>query len=395
MGIKEFFQTIQWGPTLQIAAIRIVIASILWPLLFIILGDTKAVEFFSLVLGFLLVLAAFIAIAIPAIGLARANVPFVGLAALPAWMVVIADPFVKLIHSNKPEWVPVDEFNFINPPVLAVFGTDDSQSHAENAEEEIVREHDADSKESGPDKADQLFRKALETTESGGDPTVTRDLMLQVIDLEPCHVAANAILAGTAYDSDDPEQGSKIAMGLTKNALIGIANDKLSHVDFAKKQFITLAKTASSRNDLRQSALALLAAFQLCGEHDKEEMVETLFITAEMEGLEESILPALDQYVQESPSNAHARLLLARVYINIARDNENGISEIPHEELLRFGESHLRQLLISNPDDAEANYHLFFINLMRNDLDEQQRILDLLKRLAPEKVTQIRKALGE
>ena len=121
MGIKEFFQTIQWVATLQVAAIRIAIASILWPLLFVILGSTKATEYFPLVFGLLLLLTVFIAIAIPAIGLARANVPFVGLAALPAWLVVIADPLVKIIHSYKPEWVPVEEFKLINPPVLAIF----------------------------------------------------------------------------------------------------------------------------------------------------------------------------------------------------------------------------------------------------------------------------------
>ena len=121
MGIKEFFQTIQWGATLQVAAIRIVIASILWPLLFFILGNTKVAEFFPLVFGFILVLAAFIAIAIPAIGLARANVPYIGLAALPAWMVVVADPFVKVLHAKRPDLVPVDEFKLINPPVLAIF----------------------------------------------------------------------------------------------------------------------------------------------------------------------------------------------------------------------------------------------------------------------------------
>ena len=121
MGINEFFQTIQWGATLQIAAIRIAIASMLWPLLFVILGNTTVAEFFPQVFSLLLMLTAFIAIAIPAIGLARANVPLVGLAALPAWLVVIADPLVKIIHSKKPEWVPVEEFKFINPPVLAIF----------------------------------------------------------------------------------------------------------------------------------------------------------------------------------------------------------------------------------------------------------------------------------
>ena len=125
MGIKNFFQTIQWQATLQIAAIRIAIASLLWPLIFVLLGNTTAAEYFPQVFSFLLLLTVFIAIAIPAIGLARADVPLVGLAALPAWLVVIADPLVKLIHVKRPDLVPVDEFKLINPPVLAVFATEE------------------------------------------------------------------------------------------------------------------------------------------------------------------------------------------------------------------------------------------------------------------------------
>lgn len=126
MGIREFFETINWKATLQVALIRVVIASLLWPVILLITGSGSHSGIFSGFFGLAVVWFVFllvaILVAIPAIGLARANVPIVGLAALPAWAVVIADPIVKLLHYRKPEWVPVEEFKLINPPVLAVFG---------------------------------------------------------------------------------------------------------------------------------------------------------------------------------------------------------------------------------------------------------------------------------
>lgn len=40
----RFFKTIQWRPTLQVAAIRIGIASVVWSLFFFILGNDEIVE---------------------------------------------------------------------------------------------------------------------------------------------------------------------------------------------------------------------------------------------------------------------------------------------------------------------------------------------------------------
>ena len=122
MDIREFFRTIQWGATLQVAAIRVGVASIIWTLFMLVTGSVPAMELLPTVLKWILLLSVFIAIAIPAIGLAKANVPLVGIAALPAWLIVVADPLVKILHSMKPEWIPVDEFKLINPPVLALFG---------------------------------------------------------------------------------------------------------------------------------------------------------------------------------------------------------------------------------------------------------------------------------
>ena len=133
MDIKSFFRTIQWRATLQVAAIRIAIASILWSLFLVTVGNAKFSEFFPQIFTFLLLFSALVAIAIPAIGLARANIPYIGLAALPAWAIVVADPLVKVLHAKRPDLVPVDNFKYFNPPVLAIFGVEDSTQSVDPA----------------------------------------------------------------------------------------------------------------------------------------------------------------------------------------------------------------------------------------------------------------------
>jgi hypothetical protein len=45
----------------------------------------------------------------------------VGLLALPAWAAVVGFPIIKIIHEKYSNLIPVDEFKYLNPPVLAVF----------------------------------------------------------------------------------------------------------------------------------------------------------------------------------------------------------------------------------------------------------------------------------
>ena len=124
MGIREFFQNISWRATLQTVLIRVLVASILWPIVIFVTGGIGSPgEFFAMTVTFFVILLVFLVVAIPVVGLSRAGVPYVGLLALPAWLVVIGDPVVWILHGTKPEWVPVDDFRLVNPPVLAVFKT--------------------------------------------------------------------------------------------------------------------------------------------------------------------------------------------------------------------------------------------------------------------------------
>lgn len=122
MGVSEFFRTIQWGPTLQVALMRVGIASLLLPIIMLFIGDIPTTgKFFLAILGWLIFLVAALVVALPVIAIARAGVPLIGLLALPAWVVVIANPFIWLLWKFKPELVPVGEFSLFSPPVLAIF----------------------------------------------------------------------------------------------------------------------------------------------------------------------------------------------------------------------------------------------------------------------------------
>lgn len=126
MGISEFFRTISWRATLQVAIIRIGVASLLWDFIMLITGKIPdANAFFGMFIALLIMLTIAMAVAIPVIGLARAGVPLIGVLALPAWFVVIGDPLVRILWGIKPEWVPVIKFKLINPPVLAIFMTEE------------------------------------------------------------------------------------------------------------------------------------------------------------------------------------------------------------------------------------------------------------------------------
>ena len=125
MGISEFFRTISWGATLTVAAIRIVLAALLWVVIMLLAGSIpNASTFFAMYITLLLVITVAMAVALPAVGLARAGIPFVGLLALPAWLAVLADPIIHVVWKMKPELIPVDHFKLINPPVLALFNTE-------------------------------------------------------------------------------------------------------------------------------------------------------------------------------------------------------------------------------------------------------------------------------
>lgn len=131
MSMSDFFRTIDWSGTVRVAALRALAVAVVLTILMIwkaINGDDDAYILLPVV-GFFAIL--FIAAPLSAIigGVGRAldhiGLPFswvFGLLALPfAFMSIIGDPLVWLLHKIKPEWVGVERFRFINPSFLFVF----------------------------------------------------------------------------------------------------------------------------------------------------------------------------------------------------------------------------------------------------------------------------------
>jgi cytochrome c-type biogenesis protein CcmH/NrfG len=413
MGVKEFFQTIQWRATLQVAGIRIAVAAIMWPLLFLVLGGTKAAEFVPQVFGFLLLLAVFIAVAIPAIGLARANVPFIGLAALPAWMVVVADPLVKLLHMKTPGLVPVEEFNWINPPVLAVFRNDESN---ENERDRISVQDDAvlsgvtspglsggavldsaaadqpDHYGADPrrDEAQAIYEEGLRICEEGD----TRQGLLRVleaIDKDRHHVDANLLVASALYHMDPIENADNISLTVDNVLAVDPENSRAKNILAGTHSAI--GKQAWDAEAWTDATGSFIAAYKL--DPTMAHLSDLLATSADKAGAFHEAIAAFEQRLADQPDDVAARQLAGRSYIKLATSkvapSSDGIS--PGEAISR-GERHLKTIISSDPTNVDANYWLAAAYAVTNRDDDVRNIVELLRPIAPEQAAEVEQLLN-
>lgn len=109
------FSQIDWGATFKLAMIRLASASLIVMLASIVSGSTGA-------LGIPVILGALVLIALVSSYVVKyTGLDFLGLLALPAFLVVIAgDPPLWIARKFKPDLLPVDEFGFLNRTVLFV-----------------------------------------------------------------------------------------------------------------------------------------------------------------------------------------------------------------------------------------------------------------------------------
>lgn len=125
-----------WGETLKINLLRSIVAGVVWMVISFILGIIQPegyqslkpwytaflmpiimpIAYFGFVLPFTLVFGWF-----------GSLFPFGGLikfaaSLIPIFFIVPADPFMYLLHKNKPNLVPIDKYNFIiwNPFILVL-----------------------------------------------------------------------------------------------------------------------------------------------------------------------------------------------------------------------------------------------------------------------------------
>ena len=125
MTASEFFRNMEWGSTLQVAIIRIGVASLIWALVMLIVGEIGVIELPIMVVSLIFGFFFFLVLAIVASGLTHAGVPYIGLLALPAYLIAVGDPVVRGLWMKWPKVVPVQNFKWFNPPFLGVFKPDE------------------------------------------------------------------------------------------------------------------------------------------------------------------------------------------------------------------------------------------------------------------------------
>ena len=119
---KINFKAVQWGPTLLLHLLRSFAAGVVWAFILLVAnsGSSSGPSWWAM--PFVLPFAYFVAlpfyflvakiataVAGDAIALGVAIVTLIF-----ALGIVVGDPLVYILHKNKPEFVPIEKFNFVN-----------------------------------------------------------------------------------------------------------------------------------------------------------------------------------------------------------------------------------------------------------------------------------------
>jgi len=116
---KFLLKDILWGATLKVNLVRVIVAGIIWTIIAYAMGmETPSgmpglwLYMFIWPIGYFI----FLPIAMVAGWLSNAGVPFAGLITfIPAIMVIPADPIIFFIHKANKNFVPVENYKFIEP----------------------------------------------------------------------------------------------------------------------------------------------------------------------------------------------------------------------------------------------------------------------------------------
>lgn len=111
------FKNVIWSKTLQINAIRCLIAGLIWGIIFLFSEDASSVQekilmFSVMPLIFLLILFPFNLLIL---GLSKIGIPYIVIIYyILTLLFVLADPIMFILHRVKENLVPVEKYNFIN-----------------------------------------------------------------------------------------------------------------------------------------------------------------------------------------------------------------------------------------------------------------------------------------
>ena len=124
MAIFDVFTNLAWGPTLQVNIVRSAVAGIVWAIIMAFDGSgSSAGAMLALPIVFPLVV---VPAALVGNALWKAGVPFAGwINILASLIVVVADPFMFVLHKVAPQLVPVRKYGFVNFVTLILVYVDD------------------------------------------------------------------------------------------------------------------------------------------------------------------------------------------------------------------------------------------------------------------------------
>lgn len=202
MSVSEYFKDTDWKTTMQIAATRIVVAAIILTVLSFNYGNTPLWKIVPELFKWLMWLSIFMGIAIPALAMFRSGTTWASWFSLPAWLVCVADPPLKILHTKRPDLFPVAEFKyFLNAPLLQINKErDDHQGYQyDSGHQENPSSFQTPS--TGNVAAQNEFERGKRLFESG-EQKDGMEIIAQVADSNPHHVRSNMFLAKNLAEMD-------------------------------------------------------------------------------------------------------------------------------------------------------------------------------------------------
>jgi len=130
-SLKRDFKKIMWGPTAQLNGIRVAIAAIVWFIILLCAAEPVGDALFVLYVLPLAFFLFFMPAGLVCGYLASLDIPLVGWGVfLTAFIVIVADPLVFILHKFYPKLIPVDKYSFINFKIV-IFVLDDKSQEIE------------------------------------------------------------------------------------------------------------------------------------------------------------------------------------------------------------------------------------------------------------------------
>jgi hypothetical protein len=275
MSVSKFINDTDWKTTLQIAATRIVAAALILTVLSFSYGDSPFWKIVPELFNWLMWLSIFMAMAIPALAMFRSGTTWASWLSLPAWLVCVADPPLKILHTKRPDLFPVAEFKyFLNAPLLQINkGRADQDYQNESEPQESSRLYQPSQTNSTPqnefERGKQLFER--------GERKDGMVIIAEVAERNPGHVPSNLFMAKAFYELD-PVQYHDMIFGCANNVLAVEPNNSMA-INVAAATHFAEGKRAWDAEEWGKATIAFQKSYDL--DSNTAGLKEALFFCSE------------------------------------------------------------------------------------------------------------------